>query len=404
MNPAQDAPITGSPVIKKTRKTVSWLEKKLKKVSVSRIELVFGEAEKFKVGSHRPDIAVPTIHINHPVKVLKQSGNGLLGWAEAYMAEDWSTPDLNQLLNWAMSNEKALEQAFAQKGAFLMVSRLLHWLNRNNKRGSRRNIAAHYDLGNDFYQLWLDSTMTYSSALFKNDNDSLEQAQIHKYQTIIDWLEMEDQHSVLEIGCGWGGLARALAGRHQKYNGITLSKEQQTYAREHSLSPTQQFSLTDYRDISGQYDRIASIEMVEAVGEQNWPVYFEKIYNSLKPGGMAVIQAILIDDQRFESYRRRVDFIQRYIFPGGMLPSSRTIREQAQKAGLHIEKKLSFGQDYARTLALWTKRFLNAWPAISKLGFDERFRRMWHFYLAYCEVGFTHKSIDVCIVKLRRPG
>ncbi|MGB1271689.1 MAG: class I SAM-dependent methyltransferase [Endozoicomonas sp.] len=206
MNPAQDASITGSPVIKKTRKTISWLEKRLKKAGVSRIEMHFGEMDKFKVGCHHPDIAVPTLHINNPIKVLKQSGKGLLGWAEAYMADDWSTPDLYQVMNWAMANENPLEQAFTQKSVFLMIHRLLHWLNRNNKRGSRRNIAAHYDLGNDFYQLWLDSTMTYSSALFKNDNDSLGKAQNHKYQTIIDWLELDDQHSILEIGCGWGGV------------------------------------------------------------------------------------------------------------------------------------------------------------------------------------------------------
>ena len=404
MNSTSSTEISTKPLFPALRKVLSWLEKRLVKTGVSRIELRIDGNESVMVGQFKSGTPIPCLQIHNPVGLIQQSSQGLLGWSESYINGDWSTPDLKALTDWAMANEDNLQAVMSSNWLSNLVNRILHKMRRNSRSGSRRNIAAHYDLGNDFYKLWLAPSMTYSSALYLEEHEDLETAQSNKYNTIVDWLELRPGNSVLEIGCGWGGFARTLNQRHQgAYHGITLSKEQLAYAQQESDNQSHQFSLTDYRDIHEQFDHIVSIEMIEAVGEEHWPVYFEKIYNSLKPGGSAVIQAILIDDSRFEEYRSGVDFIQRYIFPGGMLPSDTVMKEQTSKAGLAIANTLSFGLDYAKTLGEWKRHFLAAWPTIEKLGFDERFKRMWQFYLDYCATGFQFKSIDVCLYKLTKP-
>ncbi len=405
MSSTSSTEMRARPAFSAFRKILLWLEKRLTKAGVSRIELRIDSETHIMAGQLKAGIPVPSLHIHNPLSLARQSSQGLLGWSEAFLDGDWSSPDLKALIDWAMFNEENLEQEISEGWFSRLIRKVRHKMNDNSRKGSRRNISAHYDLGNDFYQHWLDPTMTYSSALYLDDQDDLETAQKNKYNTIIDWLDLREGQSVLEIGCGWGGFANALRQRHGgDYHGITLSKEQLAFARQTNkmLSPDA-FSLTDYRDIKNEYDHIVSIEMIEAVGERHWPVYFQKIFNSLKPGGSVVIQVILIDDSRFEGYRNNVDFIQRYIFPGGMLPCDKAMKEQAHNAGLSISNRLSFGLDYAKTLAEWKNRFFAAWPAIEQLGFDERFKRLWHFYLAYCETGFQFKSIDVCLYKLTKP-
>ncbi|WP_079253861.1 SAM-dependent methyltransferase [Endozoicomonas arenosclerae] len=384
-------------------RTLKWLLAKLERASFSRIELQYA-VSLIKTGQPQRDVPIPRVKINRPLGLLRSANRGIIGLAESYMKGDWDTPDLQALLDWGIHNEQALERSFSSNWLFRKLKRFGHVLNNNSRKGSRRNIAAHYDLGNDFYQLWLDQTMTYSSAVFTNDSESLEQAQANKYQQVSKWLEARPEDSVLEIGCGWGGFARALKQEGgQNYSGVTLSTEQLQFARD-SLEGSSgfNFELKDYRDIKGQYDRIVSIEMLEAVGESHWPVYFQKVFDVLKPGGTAVIQVITIDEERFRRYRKEADFIQSYIFPGGMLPTDQIIHEQCQHAGLDVEDAFSFGRDYARTLSIWANSFKQQWPEIKAMGFDEHFRRMWLFYLAYCEAGFKEGSIDVKLYRIRK--
>ncbi|WP_345900863.1 cyclopropane-fatty-acyl-phospholipid synthase family protein, partial [Martelella sp. UBA3392] len=289
------------------------------------------------------------------------------------------------------------------------ISLLRHKLRRNSKSGSRRNIAFHYDLGNAFYKLWLDETMTYSSALYEGRDRSLSEAQTAKYDRIIARLQIGPEDRVLEIGCGWGGFAEHAAARTGCHvTGLTLSKEQAKYARERlaasGLSDRTDIRLEDYRDCKGTFDKIVSIEMFEAVGEENWPVFFKTVNERLTPGGTAVIQSIAIEHHRLDDYRRNPDFIQAYIFPGGMLPSIETFKKGAGSAGLAVKDLFSFGKDYARTLLEWERRFLAEWDAIRPLGFDDRFQRMWRYYLNYCATGFDAGRIDVAQFHLIKPA
>lgn len=397
---------TASPVLSKA---VIWLSKKLWLGCVSRIDIELPDGEVIAVGQTKLNAPTPRIRLVNPGRVLKKSARGLIGFAEAYMAGDWDTPCLKTVLEWGGINENALESVFNSSWLSRKVNRGLHLSNLNTRRGSRRNVAAHYDLGNDFYQLWLDNSMTYSSAQFKEDNETLEQAQNNKYQSLLDLMNIKPEHSVLEIGCGWGGLSRNLSDTpHKSYRGITLSKEQLIYAlaaaSDKGMDPDQyHFELKDYRDLKEEYDRIASIEMFEAIGESQWQRYFQKLGQCLKPGGIAVIQVITIDDKRFANYRKSADFIQKYIFPGGMLPSHSVMIEQIHNSGLKLEKSHAFGKDYARTIQHWSERFNDAWPQIEELGFDQRFRRMWDFYLHYCETGFLKDSINVRLYRIRKP-
>lgn len=386
------------------RQGIHWLSRRLYRSNVSQINIRLPEKEVIIIGVPSMQLRTPTVKVVNPLQLMKTSHRGILGWAEAYIAGHWTTSDLRQVVAWAMHNETALERAFAASWLSRKFNRLKHLLKNNSKRGSKKNIAAHYDLGNHFYQQWLDNSMTYSSGLFLSPEDTLEQAQQNKYQYLLDWLELNNHSSVLEIGCGWGGFARALTARgNHPYRGITLSREQLEYARKSTDHDQLDFEFCDYRDLDGQYDRIVSIEMFEAVGEAHWPEYFNTLYRHLKPGGIAALQVITIADERFAAYRKEADFIQRYIFPGGMLPSHSVIQEQIYQAGLQLEQSKAFGKDYARTLQIWQDNFHHAWETIASDHFDQKFYRMWSFYLAYCEAGFKHDSVDVRFYKIRKP-
>lgn len=330
---------------------------------------------------------------------------GDVAFAEAYMNGDWTTPDLTAVIELAARNGETLDTAIGGGPLVRGVNRLRHALRVNTRRGSRRNIEAHYDLGNEFYALWLDASMTYSSAIYTaGGQESLEEAQLRKIARIGDMLEVDSAQSVLEIGCGWGAMGRALARRGAHVTGLTLSPSQLAWAQrscaEEGLSHKLDFRLQDYRDVQGAFDRIVSIEMIEAVGERYWPDYFGAIAKRLKRGGCAVLQAITIADDRFEAYRKAADFIQRYVFPGGMLPSRAVLEQYASGAGLKIVESETFADSYALTLAEWRRRMLHAAPQISAQGFDARFRRLWEYYLCYCEAGFKARTIDVGLYKL----
>ncbi|MDM0017817.1 SAM-dependent methyltransferase [Variovorax saccharolyticus] len=324
---------------------------------------------------------------------------GDLGLAASYRDGDWTTPDLSALLEFGIRNEaswgRVLEGSwFARRlGDLFRVSRA------NTRRGSRRNIAFHYDMGNDFYAQWLDPALIYSSALYASGDESLEAAQAAKLDRILALLDLPPQATVLEIGCGWGALAAALAARHgARVTGLTLSTEQLAHARrqlrEQGLADVD-LRLQDYRDVEGRYERIVSIEMLEAVGERYWPQYFDTLSERLAPGGSGVLQVITIADEHFDRYRGSTDFVQRFIFPGGKLPSVSAMKAQAGRAGLVLQTAESFGASYALTLAEWRRRFHAAWPAIAALGYDDAFRRLWEYYLCYCEAGFRSGRVDV---------
>jgi cyclopropane-fatty-acyl-phospholipid synthase len=333
---------------------------------------------------------------------------GALGVADSYLDGEIETPDLGAALRFCLANTSAVSSVGGGVLRPRLIDRLWHRARANTRSGSRRNIAAHYDLGNAFYALWLDPTMTYSSALFTAPAETLEQAQHAKNRAILDSLELRAGDRLLEVGCGWGGFAQAAARAGAQVTAITLSGEQLRYTQDRiaaaGLSETAQIAFCDYRDVTGRFDKIASIEMIEAVGEKNWPTYFQMLHDRLAPGGVAVLQAITIDERHFDSYRRETDFIQRYIFPGGMLPTTQAMAREAARAGLSFEVVTRFGTGYARTLADWRTKFERAWPHIAALGFDERFRRMWLYYLTYCEVGFENGDIDVGLYRLRRPS
>ncbi|MBX9773969.1 MAG: cyclopropane-fatty-acyl-phospholipid synthase family protein [Xanthobacteraceae bacterium] len=324
---------------------------------------------------------------------------GDIGFAESYIAGECSTPNLGVLMRFALRNADALRPArwLRASGVF---DKLRHALNRNTRRGSRRNIAAHYDLGNEFYAQWLDPSMSYSSALFTEAGQTLEDAQEAKLRRVFDLLDLSGGERVLEIGCGWGGLAQRLIERHACHvTGITLSTRQLEFARkglhDRGLSARCDLRLQDYREVRGAYDRIVSIEMLEAVGASYWPTYFRQLRDNLRPGGIAVLQVITIAEARFESYRRRPDFIQQCIFPGGMLPTAAIIGRETAAAGLQLVATEFFGESYAQTLLHWQRRFQDAWSAIEQLGFDRRFKRTWEYYLEYCKAGFEAEVLNV---------
>jgi len=343
------------------------------------------------------------IEVNSWRALLRILVDGEHGFADAYLAGEWSTPDLKAVLSWGMANERVLARAGSGTWFSRVQNRIRHFRRENTKGGSRRNIAAHYDLGNSFYEAWLDAGMNYSSALYARD-DTLESAQNRKLDRVIELLGLEGGERVIEIGFGWGTLAQRIASKGCHVTGLTLSREQLAYAqgRMEHFKNAADLRLQDYRDAVGRYDRVASVEMIEAVGERFWPEYFSKISGILKDGGIAVLQAITIDEKRFMSYRKNPDFIQRYIFPGGMLPTGALIKEMASAYGLKLVEEEAFGASYARTLAEWQERFVRAWPRIEGMGFDQRFRRMWDYYLAYCEVGFCLGLVDVRFFKFVR--
>ena len=334
--------------------------------------------------------------------------SGDIGFAETFIAGSWNTDNLTGLIGLFIRNRQQIESLIYGSWWGNLLYRLQHLFNRNSRSGSRRNIHAHYDIGNDFYRLWLDPTMTYSSALFSNGHaDSLQDGQLAKYRRVLKQLKASPGMSILEIGCGWGGFAEIVAsesGAHVR--GLTLSAEQLEFARQRiaaaGLADRADLLLMDYRDSHGQYDAIASIEMFEAVGESYWPAYFECIARNLKRGGRACVQTIVIADELFERYRKGTDFIQQYIFPGGMLPSPAAFRKQAQQHGLHVVDEFAFGPDYAHTLAEWHDAFKEKLPQVRAQGFDERFLRTWEFYFSYCEAAFRAGNINVMQFTLER--
>ncbi len=342
------------------------------------------------------------LFLDDPAAARRLLLGGDIGLAEAYGDGLWRTSDLPALIELGIRNEAELGRQLFGVAVLGLVNRLLHRSRANTRGGSRRNIAFHYDLGNDFYRLWLDPGMTYSSALYEREGQSLEEAQDAKIRRVGALLDLAPGHSVLEIGCGWGGMAEHLARRHgATVTGLTLSTEQLAFAQAR-LGGDADLRLQDYRDVEGRFDRIVSIEMIEAVGEAHWPQYFRTLHDRLAPGGAAVVQAIVIEDSRFEGYRRGCDFIQRHIFPGGMLPCPSVMREQAERAGLVIDHVEMFALSYAQTLAEWRRRFLASWPQAAAQGFDERFKRLWDYYLSYCEAGFRAGTIDVGLWRFRR--
>jgi cyclopropane-fatty-acyl-phospholipid synthase len=369
------------------------------------MSVVLPGGQRFEFQGQHPG---PTaeIHLNDQGVARRLLLGGDLAVAESYMEGEWESPDPTALIELFAKNWDYLSRAIDGHWLGRAVRRIDHFRRRNSKSGSRRNISHHYDIGNAFYARWLDPSMTYSSAIFETEDQDLEAAQMCKYRRLADMLELSPGQSVLEIGCGWGGFARLLA-REYKVTvvGLTLSTEQRDEALARiaadGLSDQIEIRLQDYRDVTETFDRIASIEMLEAVGEAYWPTYFSTLRDRLRVGGRAAIQVITIDDQRFESYRTNPDFIQKYIFPGGMLPSPSRLAERVAKAGLGTVADDGFALDYAKTLAVWRERFLEAWPAITEQGFDERFRRMWEYYLCYCEGGFRAGHIDVRQIVLK---
>lgn len=332
--------------------------------------------------------------------------SGDIGFAEAYMDGDWTTPDLTSVIRLAARNNDALAPAITGSTVMRLANRIFHVLHPNTRKGARKNIEAHYDLGNEFYSQWLDPSMLYSSAIWTDETRTLDEAQQHRLDRIRQKLELSGGETVLEIGCGWGALAEHLAVEADaRVTGITLSPSQLAWARgvieKAGKADQVDLRIQDYRDVEGAYDRIVSIEMFEAVGEAYWPSYFDAIRRGLKRGGSALLQIISIEEKRYHAYRKNADFIQKYVFPGGFLPSDSALSTEIRRAGLALKDVEHFGKSYARTLADWCTRFRAAWPAIALLGFDERFKRLWEYYLCYCEAGFEEGSINVGFYTLK---
>ena len=376
-----------------------WLLRRvMRQLECGRLTVILPSGRRIShVGVQPGPHGIMQVHDNRAFRRLLTRGD--VGFSEGYVAGDWSSPDLTALIAMAAENIARLDRTMEGFWPVRLWRRLGHALKLNSLRGSRRNIAFHYDLGNDFYRLWLDRSMTYSSACWIAPGQSLEAAQQDKLDRIAKLLSLRGDDEVLEIGCGWGALAVHLAQRCGRVAGLTLSTEQLAYARRRAvyagMSDRIDFRLQDYREEVGRYDRIVSIEMLEAVGEAYWPAYFERLRACLKPGGRIVLQAITIREDRFDAYKRTPDFIQRHIFPGGMLPTTAILSNQAARAGLAITHSETFGRGYADTLAEWRRRFDAAWPQILRQGFDPDFRRLWDYYLSYCEAGFRTGTIDV---------
>ncbi len=333
--------------------------------------------------------------------IIRILGHGKMGFCEAFMVGEIDSDNLTNLIELAVLHDSYIEEQIKLGTLQKLWLKLQHWRNRNNQSGSKRNISYHYDLGNQFYSRWLDRTMTYSSAVFQSETDTLEDAQNRKYQKLAELADIQPGERVLEIGCGWGGFAEYAAKEYGAHvTGITISKEQYDFTKNRlrtaGLDHMTDIVMQDYRKLNQRFDKIVSIEMFEAVGERYWPVYFKTIANCLKDGGKAALQVITIDHKAFLEYRTQPDFIQKYIFPGGMLPSIKALDDPLKTAGLSLHFCQGYGQDYARTLAEWKVRFHQAWPELATITkFDDRFKRMWELYLSYCEGGFKAGMIDV---------
>lgn len=359
--------------------------------------------------AHRAALPGPEASIVlHRWRALRRLAfGGDIAFADAYGDGDWSSPDLTKVIELAAVNGRTLERRIGGTVLSRIANRLAHLRRANTRAGSARNIVAHYDLGNDFFAAWLDPGMSYSSGIYRHADATLDEAQAAKQDRAIELLDLRGAELVLEIGIGWGGLAgRILAAHDGRLTGVTLSPSQLAWSQDRmaraGLSARADLRLQDYRDVKGRFDRIVSIEMLEAVGEAYWPTYFRTLHDRLAPGGVAVLQVITIAEERYAAYRRGADFIQRHIFPGGMLPTPRILQDLAAASGLQIDHQETFGMSYARTLADWHTRFVHALPDVARCGLDERFQRLWRYYLAYCEGGFRAGAIDVGFYRLRR--
>ena len=377
------------------------------KLNSGRVDFILPDGRRFRAEGSKPG-PVAEVTINNPDVFARLVREGDLGFCDAYLDGWWTTPDLQAFMDFIHADNDDMYDGFPGMALVRAWEKARFWFQSNTKRQALKNISYHYDLGNDFYSLWLDDTMTYSSALFNTSQESLEKAQIAKYASMVDQMGVKPGDHVLEIGCGWGGFAEyAAKERGLKVTGLTISKEQLDYANKRikskGLSDKVNLKLQDYRDETGVYDGVASIEMFEAVGEKYWPVYFDKIKQCLKPGKQATLQIITIQDARWDVYRKSVDFIQKYIFPGGMLPSPSVLRQEIHRAGLSVQHSIEFGKSYSQTLRRWFEVFNNKWDNISAMGFDDRFRRMWNFYLTSCAATFESGNCDVTQITLRKP-
>ncbi|MEX1663267.1 class I SAM-dependent methyltransferase [Thioclava sp. 15-R06ZXC-3] len=373
-----------------------------------RIDVVLDDGRAFRAEGRHPGPAA-VVEVHNPDIFARLIREGDLGFLEAYIDGWWTTPDLQAFMDLVHGRNDALYDGFPGIGLVRALEKLRHWLRGNSLRQARKNIAAHYDLGNEFYRLWLDETMTYSSALFRSGQEPLEKAQHQKYESMVDQMGVQPGDHVLEIGCGWGGFAEyAAAERGVRVTGLTLSKAQHDYAveriRARGLQDRVEIRMQDYRDDRGLYDGIASIEMFEAVGEKYWPTYFQVVRDRLKPGRNATLQIITVQDARFATYRKGVDFIQKHIFPGGMLPSPGMLRDEVRRAGLQVSRSIEFGDSYSQTLRRWHGSFNEHWEEISQLGFDDRFRRMWNLYLTSSAGAFQGGHCDVTQITITRPA
>jgi len=372
-----------------------------------RLDFVLADGRVFRAEGREPG-PVAELHLHNDEIFARLIREGDLGFCEAYLDQWWSTPDLMAFLDLVHANEEMFD-GYPGGGIVRAFEKFRFWLQSNSKRQAKKNISHHYDLGNAFYGLWLDDTMTYSSALFASGQESLEKAQELKYASMIDEMGAQPGDHVLEIGCGWGGFAEyAARERGLRVTGLTISTEQFKYAQERiakaGLSDKVEFKLQDYRDEKGTYDGIASIEMFEAVGERYWGTYFDTVKARLKPGKTATLQIITVQHKRWEIYRKGVDFIQKYIFPGGMLPSPVVLREEVERAGLEVLRSVEFGESYSQTLRRWHETFNARWDEVASLGFDDRFRRMWNFYLASCAATFHSGNCDVTQITIAKPA
>ena len=377
-------------------------------MNTGRLDFTLPDGRVFRAEGRKPG-PVAEVRIHHADLFARLIREGDLGFCDAYLDEWWSTPDLQAFMDLVHADNDDIYDGFPGQALVRMYEKFRFWLQRNHKEQARRNISHHYDLGNDFYSLWLDDTMTYSSAIFETGQESHEAAQIAKYASMVDQMGAKPGDHILEIGCGWGGFAEyAAKERGLRVTGLTISQEQFNFAKERiekaGLSDLVDFKLQDYRDENGAYDGIVSIEMFEAVGEKYWPVYFDTVRERLKPGKNATLQIITVQHRRWDVYKRGVDFIQKYIFPGGMLPSPVVLREQIAKAGLNVERSIEFGPSYNISLRRWHETFNEKWDQIADLGFDERFRRMWNFYLTSCAATFESANCDVTQITIKRPS
>lgn len=380
----------------------------VQKLPRGRVDFILPDGRTFRAEAPEAGyVAIVEVHNTDLFARLVREGD--LGFSEAYLDGWWSSPDLMAFMDLISDDAEMVYDGFPGQTFVRAYEKMRFWLQSNSKRQARKNISYHYDLGNEFYGLWLDDTMTYSSAKYITGQESLEKAQTQKYASMVDEMGVKAGDHVLEIGCGWGGFAEyAAKERGLRVTGLTISKEQFNFAVERiekaGLSGLVEFKLQDYRDEKGTYDGIASIEMFEAVGEKYWPTYFETVRDRLKPGARGTFQIILVQDERWDAYRRGVDFIQKYIFPGGMLPAPTILRNQIRDAGLDVTQSIEFGDSYSETLRRWYDTFNEKWGEVAELGFDDRFRRMWNFYLTSCAGAFRGGICDVTQITVTRPN